>query len=148
VALATNPDEDFTEGQVVRVEMPQTAVVHAKKTFPKWILIQIAVVVLAIIGLVLWLLLHKSKPEAYVVPDVANTPQADAQQSLETSCKAGTGCLVVAVTNIADNTVAKGNALGTEPAAGTEVEVGSNINLIVSSGPEQTAVETYKLPAV
>ena len=148
VALATNPDEDFTEGQVVRVDMPQTAVVHEKKPFPKWIFIPIGVVVLAIVGFILWWLLHKPKPEVYLVPDVANTPQAEAQQSLETGCKAGTGCLVVAVTNIADNAVAKGNALGTEPAAGTEVEVGSNINLIVSSGPEQTAVETYKLPAV
>src|SRR6185436_15969441 len=146
VALATNPDEDFTEGQVVRVEMPQGAVVHEKKPFPKWIFIPIAVVVLAIVGLILWWLLHKPKPEAYLVPDVANTPQAEAQQSLESGCKAGNGCLVVAVTNIADNAVAKGNALGTEPAAGTEVEVGSNINLIVSSGPEQ--VETYKLPVV
>ncbi|HEY6231057.1 MAG TPA: PASTA domain-containing protein [Pyrinomonadaceae bacterium] len=149
VALATNPDEDFTEGQIVRVEMPQAAVVRETKPFPKWIFIPIAVVVLAIIGVVIWLLLRPSKPEAYLVPDVANTPQAEAQQTLETGCKAGTGCLLVAVTSIADNTIAKGNAIGTEPAAGSEVPVGSNINLIVSNGPDQTpAAETYKLPAV
>jgi serine/threonine-protein kinase len=92
------------------------------------------------------LVLRHPKPEAYLVPDVADTPQAEAQTTLETACKQGNGCLVVAVTSIADSAIAKGNALGTEPAAGTEVEVGSNINLIVSNGPEQ--VETYKLPAV
>lgn len=150
VASATNPDEDFTEGQTIRVEMPKAEAPKETKPFPKWIFIPIAIVVLLVIGLVLWLVLRGGKPEpvVFVVPDVAGVAQADAQARLETECEAGTGCLVVTVGPVADNTVAKGNAIGTDPVAGTEVEVGSPVTLIISSGPEVNPVETFKLPAV
>jgi beta-lactam-binding protein with PASTA domain len=55
---------------------------------------------------------------------------------------------VVTVGPVADNTVAKGNAIGTDPVAGTEVELGSPVTLIISTGPEVNPVETFKLPAV
>ena len=38
--------------------------------------------------------------------------------------------------------------LGTEPAAGTEVTVGSPVVLLISSGPEATPAVLYKLPPV
>jgi hypothetical protein len=87
VASATNPDEDFTEGQTIRVEMPKAEAAKETKPFPKWIFIPIAVVVLLVIGLVLWLVLRgKSEPVVFVVPDVAGVAEADAQARLETEC--------------------------------------------------------------
>ena len=53
VALATNPDEDFTEGPVVIVELPAPKP-EEKKAFPKWIFIPIAAVVLIGIGIGLY----------------------------------------------------------------------------------------------
>jgi len=146
VALATNPDEDFAESPTIRVEMPSVAPVVVHKPFPKWIFIPIAVILLLVIGLVLWLVLGKSKPEKVIIPDVANQTQQDAQTSLESACKAAKGCLVVTPQEVADNTVPKGTAVTTDPVAGTEVDVGSPVNLIVSSGPAQA--ETFKLPDV
>jgi len=149
VALATNPDEDFTEGQAVRVELPKAEPPKETKPFPKWIFIPIAIVLLLVIGLVVWLMVRGgSKPKVFVIPDVAGVAQADAQARLESECDNGTGCVVVTVGPVADNTVAKGNAIGTDPVAGTEVEVGSPVTLIVSNGPEANPVETFKLPAV
>lgn len=150
VASATNPDEDSTEGPVVKVAPTEPPPLPGpKKPFPKWIFIPIGVVVLAIIGVVLWWLLSGDKaPKGYVIPDVANAPESEARQKLETGCQEKTGCAVVEVSAVPDNTVAKGNALGTEPVAGTEVPVGSKVVLAISGGPEATPVVLYKLPAV
>ena len=149
VANATNPDEDFTEGQTIRVELPNAAPPKEKKPFPKWVFIPIGIVALAVIGVVIWLVAHgKSEPKAFQVPDVAGATEAEARQSLETGCQAGTGCLVVTVSSVPDNTVAKGNALATDPVAGTEVQVGSPVALVISTGPEAHPPETFKLPAV
>ncbi len=149
VASAMRPEEDVAEGPVVKVERPGAPPpVNGKKPFPKWIFIPIGLVVLAIIGVVLWLLLKDNGPKAYALPDVANATEADARKKLETGCEAGSACVVVEVSAVPDNTVPKGNALATEPAAGTEVPIGSTVALVVSSGPEEVPVELYKLPAV
>jgi beta-lactam-binding protein with PASTA domain len=149
VASATNPDEDFTEGQTIRVELPKVAPPPVSKPFPKWVFIPIGVAVLLVIGVVLWLVLRaKAQPKAFVVPDVVGATQADARQSLETECDAGANCLAVTVSSVADNTVPKDKAVATDPVAGTEVEVGSPVTLVISSGPEANPVETFKLPAV
>jgi hypothetical protein len=42
VASATNPDEDFTQSSIIRVELPNLKLVLPKKPFPKWIFIPIA----------------------------------------------------------------------------------------------------------
>jgi len=146
VALATNPDEDFAESPTIRVEMPSVAPAPPPKRFPKWIFIPIAVVLLLVIGLVLWLVLGRSKGEKVIIPDVANQTQQDAQTALESACKAATGCLVVTTQEVADETVPKGTAVTTDPVANTEVDVGAPVTLIVSSGPAQA--ETFKLPDV
>src|SRR5437870_5125893 len=59
VASATNPDEDFTEGPVVRVELPKPAPAKVAKPFPKWIFIPIAAVVLIGVGVGLFFALRK-----------------------------------------------------------------------------------------
>src|SRR6185295_13288753 len=76
--------------------------------------------------------------KTYVLPDVASTAEADAKQILETGCKKGENCVVVKVEQFTDkdNTVAKGLAVGTKPKDGTEVDVGSEVTLLISSGPE------------
>jgi beta-lactam-binding protein with PASTA domain len=136
VASAINPDEDFTEGQTVTVEVAGAAAPAApKKGFPKWIFIPIAVVVLLIIGVVVWLLIP-DKPGTHQLSDVANTLENDARQLLESECKEGEGCVTVEISNVSDNTVAKGLAIRTEPAAGTEVTLGSNVTLFISTGAE------------
>ena len=57
VASALNPDEDFTEGPIVTVEMVARTV-PTKKKFPLWIIFVVLGVVLLIGGVVLWLVLR------------------------------------------------------------------------------------------
>jgi beta-lactam-binding protein with PASTA domain len=150
VASAVNPDEDFTEGPTVNVEMASVApAVEPKKGFPKWIFFVIGgVVLLAIIGVVIWLVVPHGEKK-YVLPDVANVEENDAKQRLQSGCEKGSGCVVVSVNPVADNTVAKGSAIRTEPAAGAEVAAGSSVTLFTSTGPEgPPPAAPYKLPAV
>jgi hypothetical protein len=60
VALATNPDEDFTEGQAVNVELPKPAAKPAPTPFPKWIILVIIAIFLVVGGVVLVLVLKSS----------------------------------------------------------------------------------------
>jgi beta-lactam-binding protein with PASTA domain len=85
VASATNPDEDFTEGPVVKVELPAAKPASPPKPFPKWIFIPIAAVVLIGIAVGLFFLLRKT---SVAVPNVvgmtldeARTAIADAKLS-------------------------------------------------------------------
>lgn len=158
VASATNPDEDFTEGQTVRVELPKAEPPKETKPFPKWIFIPIAIVLLLVIAVVVWLIVgRKSEPEKFPLPDVANVAQADAQALLESACEARTACVVVEINPIPDPAVVSGNAIRTEPGAGAEVTVASAVKLFISTGPEVAPPasplptpppETYKLPGV
>lgn len=68
------------------------------------------------------------------VPDVAGRPQTEAEKILE---DAG---LKVTVTEQPDAEVARGNAVGTDPAKQSAVPSGSQITLIISSGKEITEV--------
>ena len=83
ISSATNPDEDFTEGPVVKVQLPTPATPPApSKPFPKWILIPIAVVVLIGIGLGLFFALRKTN---VAVPDVVGMTLDDAKAALESA---------------------------------------------------------------
>ncbi len=68
------------------------------------------------------------------IPTVADLKAADAQKKLE---KLG---FKVAVRQKASSDVDKGNAIGTDPAAGVSVVKGTEITLFVSSGPAPIAV--------
>ena len=73
-------------------------------------------------------------PPRAEIPAVKNTPAADAQSTLE-----GLG-LVVETVERSNASVAAGDAVKTEPAAGELVEVGSTVTLTVSKGPKPATV--------
>jgi beta-lactam-binding protein with PASTA domain len=77
IASATNPDEDFTESGVVKVELA-TAKQNGTKPFPKWIFIPIAAVVLIGIGLGIFFLI----PRKVQVPNVVGMTLEDATSTL------------------------------------------------------------------
>jgi serine/threonine-protein kinase len=77
-----------------------------------------------------------SGPGQVNVPSVANLSEADATKLLQ-GPDYGFG---VDVREQASPTVADGNAIGTNPAAGTPVNKGSKITLFVSTGPSPVAV--------
>jgi serine/threonine-protein kinase len=78
VASATNPDEDFTEGPVVRVELPTPKPVTPKKPFPKWIFIPIAAVLLIAIGIGIFVAI----PKKVSVPNVIGMTVDNAKSTL------------------------------------------------------------------
>ena len=76
-----DPDEDFTEGPSVAFDVK--APPKPKKKFPWWILIVVgALVLLAIIGVVIWLLVRDTGPETAPVPRVTGEPRAVAENRL------------------------------------------------------------------
>lgn len=64
------------------------------------------------------------------VPDVSGQSLAKARQMI-----ADAGLKVGGVENKADETIAKGDAIGTEPPAGTALKTGDKVTIIVSDGP-------------
>jgi len=72
------------------------------------------------------------------IPTVSDLKAADAQKKLE---KLG---FKVVVRQKASTDVDKGNAIGTDPAAGVSVVKGSEVTLFVSSGPAQVLVPDVK----
>jgi serine/threonine-protein kinase len=73
------------------------------------------------------------------VPDVTNQPEGQARSALE-----GAG-FTVNVTQEASDSVAEGNVIRTDPAAGSEVAPDSAVTMVVSTGP---AVENTNVPNV
>jgi hypothetical protein len=71
-----------------------------------------------------------SGPEKVAVPDVVGLTQSDAQAKLQTAHLA-TGT----VTQVHSAAATAGNVVSTTPAAGVPVDLGSMVNLDVSSGP-------------
>jgi beta-lactam-binding protein with PASTA domain/sugar lactone lactonase YvrE len=69
------------------------------------------------------------------VPDVVGSMQSAAMTAIT-----GAGLVVGTVTPQASTTVASGNVISESPTAGTSVNSGSSVNLVVSSGPPQVAV--------
>jgi len=84
---AANPNEDFAEGPVVAVEIPET-VVTEPKAFPWWIL-AVAAGVLIVGGVVAWLIFRPDpRPPVdtdVLVQDVRGMGFADAKKLLEDS---------------------------------------------------------------
>ncbi|MFD6176521.1 MULTISPECIES: Stk1 family PASTA domain-containing Ser/Thr kinase [unclassified Isoptericola] len=69
-------------------------------------------------------------PEKTKVPDVVGQPAADAQASM------GDSSLNPVIDYAPSDTVPNGTVISTDPPAGTEVDAGSNVTVVVSSGPE------------
>jgi hypothetical protein len=68
-------------------------------------------------------------------------------QAAATTSITGAGLVVGAVTTASSNTVASGNVISESPAAGTQVNLGSAVNLVISSGPAQYLLTTAAIPA-
>lgn len=71
--------------------------------------------------------------EAVSVPNVVNISEADAKSKLSAA-----GLTVTSVSSEYSDTIAAGNVISQSIAAGKYVDVGSNISLVVSSGPKTT----------
>ena len=71
------------------------------------------------------------------VPNVVGQPQQTATLTINNTCVAGTElCLVTGeVTQEASSTVPKGSVIRQDPAAGFLTAAGSEVNIVVSSGP-------------
>jgi eukaryotic-like serine/threonine-protein kinase len=76
-----------------------------------------------------------SGPGQVSVPSVDGLGEQKAAATLTNA-----GLVVDRVVRQADDTVPKGRVLRTSPAAGTPVDRGSNVTLVVSSGPKQVSV--------
>ena len=61
-------------------------------------------------------------------------------QAVATSAITGVGLVVGTVTTASSSTVASGDVISESPAAGTGVNVGSAVNLVISSGPAKVSV--------
>jgi len=80
-------------------------------------------------------LVVSSGPAQVAVPNVVGSTQAAA-----TTAITGAGLVLGTVTTASSTTVAAGNVISESPVAGTQVNVGSAVNLVVSSGPAHVSV--------
>ena len=76
-----------------------------------------------------------SGPALTSVPDVNDQPEADAIAAIEAA-----GLSVGDTKRPTNGGIPAGNAVKTEPAAGTELDLGTAVTLFVSSGPKQVVV--------
>ena len=73
------------------------------------------------------------------IPDVTNMSLNDAQATL-----AAAGFTNITVENVASNDVATGNVISVNPAAGQQVDAGTQITITVSNGPEDAQMVTVE----
>ena len=73
-------------------------------------------------------------PALVEIPDVSGLTPKEARKRLEDQG------LVVTLVNKASDTVPKGSVIRTDPAAGTEISVGSTVKILVSSGTAKATV--------
>lgn len=164
VASATNPDEDFTEGPTVTVEVPGAVPPPPKKKFPIWIIFVIIAAVLVIGGIIAFLVINGKDddgeesptptPEAtatetplptatpvanFKLPAVVSQNEERARQLLENAC-GSPPCLQIEANRVADNRVPAGFVIRSEPGEGTDVALGSKVTLFVSSGTDRVTI--------
>jgi serine/threonine-protein kinase len=113
VATIEQPSEDVPEGSVVS-QTPQPGVEAARNTVVR--------------------LVVSSGPDRPTVPNVVNQPEGDARAAIQ-----GEGLQVEAGSS-PSSTIAAGNVIEQNPAPGTEVEPGSTVRILISTGPEPVSV--------
>lgn len=69
-------------------------------------------------------------PPPCTVPNVVDMAQADANTAIEAN-----DLVVGDITTDCNDTIAAGNVISTDPAGGTEVDCGSEVDMVVSTGP-------------
>jgi beta-lactam-binding protein with PASTA domain len=75
-----------------------------------------------------------------LLPDVAGLVEDDARQALEQGACDSPPCVRVATEEAHDGEVAEGSVIECRPPAGSQVERGSSVTLVISLGPEQVIV--------
>jgi beta-lactam-binding protein with PASTA domain len=114
-AARTEPSQDVAAGAAIRTEPPAETEVER--------------------GADVTLLVSSGPaPGPARVPDVAGLPAAEAEEAIQRVDLATT------TTAEASDTVAEGTVIRTDPVAGTSLETGSEVRLIVSSGPPPLVV--------
>ena len=137
---AANPDDDYTEGPLVVLEVPAPEAVPVKR-FPWWIAVVAGVVVLALIGGGLWFMLGGS----IVVPDVVKDamPIEDAKAKIKQAQLEPVGKEQKVDGLTPDK---EGRVVKTEPAPNTKADKGSQVTLFyqTSSGIAIVPLVTQK----
>ncbi len=75
------------------------------------------------------------KPQQVSVPDLSNKTVADATAALKSA-----GLTLGTREDKADDTVAQGEVISQDPASGSQVDAGSAVAIVVSTGPESVTV--------
>jgi hypothetical protein len=132
VFSTARPDEDFTEGPLVAVEVtaprPAPAPPDEKKPFPWWIAVVAVLVLLAGAGVTTWIVLSGKTVEVPKVVDLS------AEQAVATLQAARLG-YTSDMRETRDRPA--GTVLEQKPAAGATVDQGSSVALVVASAPSQ-----------
>jgi PASTA domain len=124
VRLPEVPDEHFTVGPPVGFEVKAVEPVVNGGGFPWWIVVVGLVALLLIGGLVTWLMWPDSRVE---VPDVVKHTRAEAERLLTAED------LEVGKVIESESTEKPGTVISTKPGAGSQVEVGSAVDLVISA---------------
>lgn len=95
----------------------------------RWPWIVGAVLIALLVAAGAFALMSGNGTDTVAIPDVAGQSAADAQRTLEDLG------LVVVARNAVDDTVEQGRVIRTDPPAGTTVDEGSTVTLLVSGGP-------------
>lgn len=139
VVSSSNPDEDFTEGPVVTIEIPEQKA--DTKPFPWWIAVVAGVLLLIVAGVVAWLLLRGDNLE---VPELVGNTFAEAETKLKAKCQeAGLEetCFKIEKNEVIDPEKELDKVFAQDPTEGTEVEENSTVKL---SLPAATTVPPLK----
>lgn len=122
IRLPEVPDEHFTVGPSVGFEV-KAVEPEGKTPFPWWIVVVGVLALLIIGGLVTWLMWPASGVR---VPDLVTHTRAEAEQLLTAED------LVVGKVNERDSTEKPGTVISTNPEAGSRVEAGSAVDLVIA----------------
>jgi serine/threonine-protein kinase len=106
-----------------------------KEKRPWWLIILVILAVLAVLGAMLWFFLPRDTgPEMVPVPAVAGQTEEEVSATLD---EAG---LTPQFSTEESGEVDEGLAISSNPPEGTEVEVGSTVEVVISAGPEAVEV--------
>ncbi|GAA2095384.1 MULTISPECIES: Stk1 family PASTA domain-containing Ser/Thr kinase [Brevibacterium] len=107
-----------------------------RKKSKTWIWVGSALLAIVLAGLGLWIYAMNREPEivTFELADVTDMEANEAEAQLE-----GLG-LHVTRDEQPDDEIDEGNVVSTDPAAGTQVEEGSDVTMIVSTGPDSIEV--------
>jgi len=132
---ATTMQPATTVGAVVPEPAPYVEDEPEEKKPKTALFIGILVVLLAILGgLLFWFVSSSDDPTQVAVPSVVGLPQAEAEAAVREAE------LTPEVSQAPSATVAAGNVVSQDPGRDVEVDEGSTVKLVVSSGPETVAV--------